>query len=833
MGSPLSLPAKAKYEAPTGDTEEEKMPATPRTDGFSTTSWVLTAALSLTLGAGCGASQQEQKPDPAVTEAPAEPAGPPPLKGEQLDLERIFADPPLHGTSPTGVMFSPDARWLTFLKGSEADSQVLDLWGLALTDDGQAASEARPLVKTSDLVPPDKIELSEEERMANERKRVRSTGITSYAFCGKTGDKLLFPLSGQLYVVDIAGVKDGGVPKVEKLTDKASARLDPRCSPQGAQVSFVEGGDLFVVDTKTKKQKQLTKGATATRTFGVAEFVAQEEMGRYDAHWWAPDEKRLAYLEVDAERVGVKIRPRIYADRTEMYEQRYPAAGEKNAIVKLHVLDTKTKKDVVVSLPAPEGDDPFDYYVPRAGFTPAGKLWVQWQNRAQTEVKLLVGEAPAYKLTELLSEKDEAWVELHDDLRFFEDGSFLWPSEKTGTRNLALHGADGKLQAAITLGADPVTEVVAVDEEGKQVYFVRATDRSRQRHLFVTSLAGGDAGPAHTRQLTQDEGHHGISAAPKGRFFVDTFSAIYAPPRVTVHNSKGEQVFVLDDNPTPEWDALAKPTPELVELKAEDGTDLNGLLIPPVALSSTGGADGQHYPVMTYVYGGPHAQIVQNSWSRLAPLTVFLAQRGIGTFIVDNRGSGNRSRAFTRSIKNRFGDIEVIDQKAAAAWLKNVPWVDDDHIGVFGWSYGGYMSLLLVLEPDSPFAAAVSVAPVSEWRLYDTHYTERYIGTPQGNKDVYDRSAVVPRAGRLNKPLLLMHGMADDNVLFENSLALMEAFQGESLPFELMVYPGRAHGLRGRGTQLHVYRSLWNFFSRELCTELNGGCRLPEAGASR
>ncbi|RMH20094.1 MAG: S9 family peptidase [Gemmatimonadetes bacterium] len=291
-----------------------------------------------------------------------------------------------------------------------------------------------------------------------------------------------------------------------------------------------------------------------------------------------------------------------------------------------------------------------------------------------------------------------------------------------------------------------------------------------------------------------------------------------------VLNQQGQQVFVLDDNPVPEWRSLAKPRPELVTITGPSGAELNGLLVPPV-----GRIEGQKYPVMTYVYGGPHAQIVRDGWGRLQPFIVFLAQRGIGTFIVDNRGSGNRDRAFTRAIKNRFGDIEVEDQLVAQAWLKEQPWVDGDHVGVFGWSYGGYMSLLLILEEETPFAAAVSVAPVTDWKLYDTHYTERYIGTPQQNGEVYERAEVIRRAKGLERPLLVMHGMADDNVLFEHSLALFETLQGESLPFELMVYPGRAHGIRGRGTQLHVYRMIWRFFSRELCTELNGGCRVPPA----
>lgn len=779
---------------------------------------------TLALAAVACQSTPEPKPDPGPT-AEIEPPGPPPLDGELLELDRIFADPPLDGSRPSGVSFSPDGRWLAFLKGSAEDSEVMDLWGLPLSDTGDAAGPPRALVKTKDIVGSAAIELSEEERMALERKRIRTSGITSYSWCGESGGALLFPLSGQLYAVDLAPLADDKPPAVKALTRDSAPRLDARCSPKGGKVSFVSGGNLYVIDVKTGKEQALTKGATETRTFGLAEFVAQEEMSRFDGHYWSPDEKLVAYLEVDTTPVTVKVRPRIFADRTEMFEQRYPAAGEKNAVVKLHVMDVEKKKDVLVPLPAAEGTDPTDYYVARVGFTPASELYVQWQNRAQTTLRLLKGAAPKFELAPLLEETDEAWVELHDDLRFLKDGRFLWPSEKSGVRHLGVYSKDGKLLGPITAGADPFGEIVALDEEKGQVWYTKATRRSLEQHLFVTSIAGGDAGPAHEKQLTTEAGSHSLSGASRGRAFVDTWSRLFSPPRTEVLNQQGQKVFVLDENPAPEWHSLARPVPELVTIPVEGGVELNGLLVPPL-----GRVEGQRYPVMTYVYGGPHAQIVRNSWGRLQPFITFLAQRGVGTFIVDNRGSGNRDRAFTRAIKNRFGDIEVEDQKAAAAWLKEQPWVDGDHVGVFGWSYGGYMSLLLILDENSPWAAAVSVAPVTDWKLYDTHYTERYIGTPAGNAETYSRAAVLPRAPKLERPLLLMHGMADDNVLFENSLQLIEALQKESTPFDLMVYPGRAHGLGGRETQLHVYRMIWRFFSRELCTELNGGCRVPPVG---
>ncbi len=766
------------------------------------------SCLLLPLGVSCG-SDPAPKPDPAPTQAATdnEPApekvaeAPPPLtEDERLALERVFADPPLAGTAPRGVSFSPDGTHLAFLKPSPADSEVLDLFALDLR---RTHLEAKPLVRTLDLVDVKHIKLSEAERMANERKRVLHKGITSYQWCGKAGDALLFPLSGELYYVKL---NEGGVPTVKQLTDDGEEKLNPTCSPQATWVSVVKKGNVFVIPTQKGKAKQITKGAGGTRTFGLAEFVAQEEMGRYDGLYWSPDEKYMAVLEVDEKDVGVKVRPRIYADRTEMFEQRYPAAGEKNARVTVHVFDVAKARGRVVSIPAQVTEkDPG--YIARAGFAPTGDLVVQWQSRDQKTLRIYRGVSPRYELKEFLVEQDKAWVELSDDMLLLQDGSMIWPSERLGVRQIDLLSADGRTRTALTEGEDPVLEVVGKNEKTGEVFFLRGTRRSRERALFGVTLEGTE------RAVLATPGMHHVVMDKTGTSFVDTHSLLMGPPKVSLYSVEQGLRAVIEKNDVPAWEQVKKPVASFVELAAHDGkTPLNGLLLEPV-----GRVPGQRYPVMVYVYGGPHAQVVQNGWSRRMPFFVHMTQQGYGVFMVDNRGSGNRNRAFTRAIKDRFGDLEVEDQLAAVAWLKKSrDWVDPDRIGVFGWSYGGTMSAFLISQKDTPFAAAVSVAPVTDWTLYDTHYTERYIGTPQENAEVYARASVLGQSDELDRPLLLMHGMADDNVLFENSLQLIERLQKRSAPFSLMVYPGRAHGLRGRETQLHVYRMVRTFFDQHL-----------------
>ena len=758
------------------------------------------------------ACQTTTAPRPAapIQPAAATPAAPAPvpaearsndeesLPGERLELARIFADPPLAGRPPSQLAFSPDGRRVTFLRASEEDSDVLDLWAMELPD-----GAPRPLVRSVDVVDKAAMRVSEEERMALERKRIHQQGITSYRFCGESGRALLFPLSGDLYHVKLHDEGEGK-PVVKRLTRDGEAKLDPKCSPKGRYVSFTKERDLYLIEVSTRKTRRITKSRSPTRSYGVAEFIAQEEMGRYEGTFFSPDERYLAYTDVDERSVSVKLRPFIYSDRTEMFAQRYPAAGEKNAKVRVIVLDLKTKKRVALKLPKEDG------YVARVGFATAGTVYVVWQSRDQRRVVLFGGSAPDFWLMPLLEEIEEAWVELHDDLHFLGDGTrFVWSSEREGAKRLYLAEVGKKDLTPLTPGEDPVVELVGVDEKEGRVYYTRATDRSLERHLFSCTLRGDDE-----RRLTHDPGVHDVTFGAGG-YLVDRASSFGVPPRIRLLSQAGEVVRAIDDEAAAELSRYAQPEAAFLTVPAEDGTEMNALLLPPIVRH-----EGRGYPVIVYVYGGPTAQLVSKSWMRLYPFFVHLTQNGYGVFIVDNRGTSHRDRAFTRALKGRVGDLEVRDQQhAARELLAKTDWVDRERIGVFGWSYGGYVSALSVLDENTPFRAAVAVAPVTDWSLYDTHYTERYLGSPAANAEAYARASVLPKAKNLasgKRALFLLHGMADDNVLFQHSLQLVSALQRESVPFDLMVYPGRAHGLSGKDTQLHVFRSIVSFFDREL-----------------
>jgi dipeptidyl-peptidase-4 len=742
------------------------------------------------------------------------------VPGQRLSLARLQQDPPLAGRQPIGVKFSPDGKWLAFLKGSEKDSKVLDLWGVLLSEKG---AKPKRLVRTVDLVAADRIELSEEERMANERKRIRHRGITSYHWCGRSGRHLLFPLSGYLFLVDL---QSKATQRVRRLGPKGP-KLNVQCSPKGTFISYVTAGELFTIDVAHAKVVQRTRGASKTRQFGIAEFIAQEEMGRYYGHVWSPSERYLLYSEVDLSPVGVKVRPMIYATKTTLYRQRYPAAGEANAKVLLHVLDLTAGQRASVALPTEDG------YLPRFGWAGKGRLFVQWQSRNQTRLDLHIADLARHKmgatggsipLTRLWIDRDKAWVALHNDLRFTKAGRFIWPSEHTGVRQLYLHDKDGTRLKAVTKGRDPVMRITAFNKKTGLLHYVRATQRGRSRQLYSTVA---QEGPGSERLLTPVAGWHKVKSAPDGKAFLDAFSlpvfsghgplgkegvrAWFLPPRVTLRGSLGEVRFVLEPNPAEAWQNVTKTPGRYVTVRAKDGTALNARVFPPARRIA-----GKRYPVIVYVYGGPGAQVVTHRYNGSMPLWAAFNQRGFGVFMLDNRGSGGRNHAFTRAIHHRIGDIEVEDQKAGVAFLKTLDWVDPDRIGVYGWSYGGFMSAKLMSEPKTPFAAGAAIAPVTDWALYDTHYTERFLGRPQEAPERYRKAGALADSSGLRRPLLLIHGMADDNVLLENSLQLVAKLQAKSRLFELMLYPGRAHGLRGRATRTHVWRTVMSFFERTL-----------------
>ncbi len=719
---------------------------------------------------------------------------------QTLTVERLFSDPNLSGPTPLRLKFSPDGARVTYLRPKEENDEILDLWAYEI-----ATGRHGPLVCTEELASPDELQVSEEERARRERMRIHQSGIVDYDW-SERGDRLLFPLGGALYVC-LLDAQPGE--RVRCLVDSTQGVFDPKFSPDGERVAFVRDGNLYVVGIDGGETYALTSDGCGPVRNGVAEFVAQEEMSRHTGFWWSPDSAHIAYTQVDESPVPLVQRPAYHADRVEVVEQRYPAAGQPNARVRVGVVSTDGCDTVWM-----DTGQETDVYVARVDWLPDGRsLAVQVQSRDQKTLDLLRCDIASGEATLLLRETDARWVELHSDLRFLETGEFVWASERSGFKHLYLYSLDGTLIRQLTCGEWPVTKLSGVDEERGWVYFQGWTESPLEQHLYRGPLSGGsDSGleGGAIEPITAAPGWHQAVLSPDCAHLIDTHSALLRPARVHLYTVGGERLTTLEPNELPERDEYLWIEPQFITLEAEDGTPLYGCLTLPL-----GFAPGRTYPAIVKVYGGPHAQTVADCWDP-GLVGQLLAHHGYVVWELDNRGMGNRGKRFGAALHLHMGGVEVVDQLTGVEYLKSLPYVDPERIGVFGWSYGGYMTLMCMARAPEVFRAGVAVAPVTDWKLYDTHYTEHYMGHPAGNEDGYRESSVLTHIENLRGKLLLVHGMADDNVLFQHSVLLMDALQRASIPFEMMAYPGKRHGINGKPARIHLFNMIIAHFRRHL-----------------
>lgn len=715
---------------------------------------------------------------------------------ESISIERIYSSPSLNGKTPKALKFSPDGSRVTYLQGKKDDLNRYDLWEYNL-----ASNENKLLVDSNDIFSGQE-NLSDEEKARRERKRVYGSGIMEYTF-SNDGSALLFPVNGDIYYYNLT------TKSAQRLTETAAFETDIKFSPKGNFVSFIREQNLYVLNIKDGKEKQLTTDGVGAIKNGMAEFVAQEEMDRMTGYWWAPNEKNLAFLRVDETPVQVAIRNEIYAENIKLIEQRYPATGTNNVTIKLATVDVKGKKTRFVDL----GDEQ-DIYIPRVQWMPdSTHLTYQWQSRDQKTLKLNRYNIKSRKQKTLITETSDHWINLHHDLRFLKESkTFIWASERDGYKHLYHFKDNGKLIAQLTKGNWVVDDIKAIDEKGGWVYFTGRADTPLERHLYKVPLSGKD--PEHVVRVTKRNGFHNVFFAGDNTAYINQFSNIKTPSQVSLHKASGEHITWLSENKItenhpiqPYYDDLIMP--EFGVLDSDDNTTkLYYKIYKPKQL-----IPGKKYPVIVNVYGGPHAQRVKNSWQG-ADMTQYFLQQGYIVFQLDNRGSNYRGTAFEFPIYENLGDVEVTDQITGVKYLQSLPYIDKERIGMYGHSYGGYMALMAMFKAGDYFKAGVSGAPVTDWMLYDTHYTERYLNHPKDNATGYESSSVFPYIDGLNGPLLVYHGMADDNVLFTNTTKLIKALQDENKEFELMTYPGSKHSMRGKKVKVHLNTTIVNFFNR-------------------
>lgn len=713
-----------------------------------------------------------------------------------LTPERVFSNPGLNGPVAQGVSLSPDGELVAFLRAREDDVSVLDLWA-APTGQGEPFKliDARALV-------PDAGELSEAEKARRERMRISQRGVVEYSW-DQQGRYILAPLEGDIFLAS----REGGA--VRRLTETAADEIDAKVSPKGNFVSFVRDQDLVVLDLASGRERPVTTDGDGLITWATAEFIAQEEMDRDTGYWWSPDERFIALQRTDESTVDIVPRLDISGSGATVVAQRYPRAGRPNAVVELYVQDVAAGRRIKVDL----GSDA-DIYLARVNWSAdGGILYVQRQSRDQKTLDLLRVDPATGASTVIATQTSDAWVELTDDFEALKDGRFIWSDESTGWRHLYLYGADGRKIRAITEGDYPTKGLNGINEATGEVFFTASmrdgVETPLEQQLFRASLNATVAPVA----VTPAGGWWSASMNRTGTAFVGNYTDPVTPPQSGLYQADGQFVRWIEENALDADHPFQpfvsrRPVTEYGTLESA-GETLVWQMSRPVDFDPS-----KVYPVVMQVYGGPSGGGVKRGW--LPATTQLLTEAGYLVFRLDNRGEGYRSAAFKQALHLKMGQPEIEDQVLGANYLRSLPYVDDSRIAMMGWSYGGFMSLMALTEPEMGLASAIVGAPPTEWSLYDTHYTERFMSTPQGNVEGYAASDAIPRLDDLTGRMLLMHGMADDNVILENATRVIDALQAKSIPFELMLYPGQRHGVRGNERQLHQWRTYLDFLDRTI-----------------
>ncbi|WP_265587920.1 S9 family peptidase [Sphingomicrobium arenosum] len=724
-----------------------------------------------------------------------------PGQAKDLELERVFASPSLNGATPRGVKLSPDGRLLTMLRPRADDRERFDLWARD-TDGG----EWRMLVDSEKVG--SGAELSEAEKMQRERARIGGLkGIVSYQW-SPDGEAILVPIDGDLYIAGMDG-------EVHRLTETEAGELNPTLSPRGLYAAYVRDRRLWVSGIGDEPIAITPAEESELVHWGEAEFVAQEEMGRRTGYWWSPDERHIAVQRFDEAPVGVVTRTSIGGGGTRSYDQRYPAAGTDNVLTELWIVSPDGSGREKVDLGAET-----DIYLARVDWAPDGSaLYVQRQNRKQTVLDMLKVDPVTGKSDILFTETaaEGHWTNLSDNYRFLDNGDLIWWSERDGYGHLYLRDGQSGDWRQLTNGEWVVGDLDGIDQEAGKLYFTANAEGPLESHLYSLDYRTPGAQPM---RLSEEGYSYSWSMDKNATRGIVTRSNTAQPPQIYLADNRAERLAWIEENAldadhpyTPYLDSHAVST--FGTLAAEDGQTLYYEMLRPAGMEA-----GKRYPVFFQHYGGPHVQTVTNSWG--GALKQWIVDQGYVWVQLDNRGMDNRGVAFEKPIYRAMGRAEVADQKAGALWLKSLDFVDPERIGTFGWSYGGYMTLHMLGQDPGLYAAGISGAPVSKWELYDTHYTERYMGDPRTVPEAYEASSTFPTAAKIADPLLLIHGMSDDNVVLDNSAQMALAMQEARVQFDMMFYPGQAHGVRGENISVHLWETIMRFLAD---SGVEGGAR--------
>jgi dipeptidyl-peptidase-4 len=714
---------------------------------------------------------------------------------QPLTVERIWGSEEFD-TDLVSVRWASDGRSYT---ETEENDDLTDLYQVDV-----ATGERVLLVRGSDLVPP------------GTRTPI---DIEEYEFSPDRSKLLIFTNSirvwrrntkGEYYIWDI------NARRLTPISAGSGYQQYAKFSPDGRLVGFVRDHNIFVTDIATGSETQLTTDGNDNIINGASDWVYEEELGLRDAFRFSPDGRRIAFWRIDQ----TVIKPFYMIDETELYPElvpvRYPKAGEQNSEVRIGVVDITVGRTTWMNLGEEE-----DIYVAEVGFAgSADEIWLTRLNRHQNRLDLMLANVLTGESRVIMADADEAWVDAHTPTWIDGGRQYVYRSDRDGYSQLFLFDRDGALVRKLTTEEWDVLNVVGVDDEDDVVYFTAAADGPLQRPLYRVGLNGSGL-----HRVSVDPGTHSVTFDPTFEHYIDTYSRAWIPPVRTLRTAGGALVRTISSHEVlqDQLQSLGLRPPEFIKIPIEGGEELNALLIKPPDFDPS-----RRHPLLMYVYGGPGSQTVTDSWGGARYLWhQMLAQQGYLVASVDNRGTGARGARFKKMTYLNLGRYESADQIAAARYFGALPYVDESRIGIWGWSYGGYMSSLSMLKGGDVFRAAISVAPVTDWRLYDTIYTERYMRTPQENPGGYREGAPLNYAGNLQGKLLLVHGTGDDNVHSQQTLQLVEALEEANKQFDMRLYPNKTHSIAGEVTRVNLYTLLTSWLEENLYGQGSIGHQIP------
>ena len=591
---------------------------------------------------------------------------------------------------------------------------------------------------------------------------------------------------------------------LRRLTNVSEIQYNQKFSSDGSKLGFVRGNNIYYFDLAQETETQLTADGADHLINGKFDWVYEEEFSISDGWAWSPDGASIAYWQLDENRVPEYHMVDFMTKRSEVETMRYPKAGDTNSVVRIGIVSVKTRKTVWMDIGKEE-----DIYIPRMQWFPDGKqLLIQRLNRLQNKLELLVANAETGTSSVLFTEESKTWIEEGYEAILLKSGKQLFHiSDKDGYAHIYLVDLVSKKETQITKGEWEVEGISGIDEEQQVIYFTASVKTPLERHFYSIRFDG-----SRMKQLTADGFSHTINLAPDRQNFLDTYSKTNMPPKIAIVSTDGKMNRIVEENANSSITDLHLAPEEFFQFSTSDGLVLNASMMKPPDFNQT-----QKYPLLIYVYGGPNSQSVSNAWGGPNDLWHrMLAQKGYVVVRIDGRGTGKRGKEFRDIVYKNLGKWEVNDQCEGVKYLISQSFIDSTRVGIWGWSYGGYMAVSSILRANHVFKTAVAVAPVTDWHLYDDIYTERYMGLPAENPEGYKESSTLLYVNQLQGNLLIAHGTTDDNVHWQNTMQLVDALQKAGKHFDIQFYVNKNHGITGGNTRVHLFETITKYLLEKL-----------------